>query len=124
MGVLYRVESLGLIEDAEAHEFKDTEDFIKHTEKNYKTVRMSQGRTLLILNLIPKKLIIRDCIFQVSTNCFIAAGIYIVILGCSLLCIHKANKNAKLKEAQLLDDKLSCTFEVVELTEKQKKKIT
>ncbi|XP_063366869.1 ribonuclease kappa-like [Cydia amplana] len=109
MGVLYRVESLGLIEDTEAHEFVDTQDFIKHTKKNYETVCMSQGRNLFI---------------SVSTNCFIAAAIYVLILGCSFLCIHKANKKAKLKEAKLLDDKLSCTVEVVELTEKQKKKIT
>ncbi|XP_047997180.1 ribonuclease kappa-like [Leguminivora glycinivorella] len=96
MGVLYRMESLGLIEDTEEHHFSDLDDFIKRTQENYRTV---------------------------STNCFIAAAIYVVILGCSLLCLWKAKKAEKMKEAKLLDDKLSCTFEVVELTEKQKKKI-
>ncbi|XP_063626411.1 ribonuclease kappa-B-like [Cydia splendana] len=129
MGILYRVESLSLIEDTEAHEFEDTQDFIKHTKKNYKQVRMSQIH--LIFNefiLIPNigRPIIRHDMrtFPVSVNCFIASFIYVVILGLSLLCISKAKKNAKLKEAKLLDDTLSCTFEVVELTEKQKKKIT
>lgn len=38
MGILYKIETITLLEDVEAEEYDDYEDFIKKTQENYSTV--------------------------------------------------------------------------------------
>ncbi|XP_073953454.1 ribonuclease kappa-like [Choristoneura fumiferana] len=96
MGILFKMESVLLIEDAYAHEYEDFTDFLKKTKSNYKAL---------------------------ATNCFIAAGIYVVIMAICGLCLRKALRDARIQEANLLDDNISCRVEEKELSEKAKKKI-
>ncbi|XP_028043117.1 ribonuclease kappa-like [Bombyx mandarina] len=81
MGTLYKKEMLTLLDDVEAEEYRNYEDFIKKTHENYQ---------------------------KVARNCWIAASIYFVVFIISYICVKKTKK-IKIKTAlELEDDEISC----------------
>ncbi|PZC83174.1 ribonuclease kappa [Helicoverpa armigera] len=81
MGIFYYVEAVTLLEDVEAEEYDDYEDYIHKTEHNYAAV---------------------------ARNCWIAAAIYLVFLALSYTCIIKARSRKKKEDLKLQDDDYVC----------------
>ncbi|KPJ03316.1 Ribonuclease kappa [Papilio xuthus] len=81
MGILYKIECITLLEDVEAEEYVDYDDFIKKTQENYS---------------------------MVGLNCLIAAGIYVVMILLSWLCMHQAQRKELMQRKKSDDDEWYC----------------
>ncbi|KAJ0174058.1 hypothetical protein K1T71_010204 [Dendrolimus kikuchii] len=81
MGIFFKVETVALLNSVGAKEYENADDYIKLTKKNYNIV---------------------------AVNCFIAAGMYLVMAGISILCIRYARRAEKKRVEMLEDDDISC----------------
>ncbi|XP_041985028.1 ribonuclease kappa-like [Aricia agestis] len=82
MGILFNMEVVAFIDEAEASVYDDYEDFIMKTKQNYQSI---------------------------ATNCFIAAAVYFIFLLISYCCIRRSTKAERLAAKQSKDIDVLCS---------------